>query len=80
MSLGPISSIIGQLILDVRSISHDAGTDNDSATFADPKVTYIKVLVTSDQLFRGREHVKSHFLARLTIVFRTDFVTQKKIN
>ena len=44
----------GQLILDVRSIMHDAGINNAEATFADPMDIYMKALVTSDPVVRGR--------------------------
>jgi len=56
-----ILSNSGQLILDVRSITHDAGTDNAETTSTDPKGTYIKALLTSDPVVRGRGHVLTHF-------------------
>ena len=57
LSIGSILSKIGQLILDVRSITHDAVTDNADATFTDQMGTYKKALVISDLVFRGRGHV-----------------------
>ena len=58
---GPILSKSGQLILDVRSITQDGGTDNAEATFTVPRDTYVKAIVTSDPVFRGSGHVRSHF-------------------
>ena len=54
--------------------AYDAGTDNAEATFINPKVTYMKALLTCDPVFLGRELVHSHISARPTIDFRTDYV------
>ena len=58
-----------KLVLDVRSITHDAGTDNAKATLTDPTETYMKALVTSDPVYRSRGHVQSHFSVNPTIYF-----------
>ena len=59
----------GQLIFDERPITHDAVTENAEATFTDPIITYLKALVTSDPVFRGRGHVQPHFFANPTVIF-----------
>ena len=61
-----------KLVLDVRSITHDAGTDNNKAMFTDPMETNIKALVTSDPVFRSRGHFQSHFSVNPTIYFWVD--------
>ena len=67
-------SKIDELILDVRSFTHDTGTDNNKVTFAEPMETYMKALVKSDLVFRCRGHVQMHFSANPTIYFWVDCV------
>ena len=57
----------GQLILDVRLVTLDAGSDNAKATFTDSMDTYMKALVTSDPVFHGRVHVQPHFYTKSII-------------
>ena len=72
---GSILSKSGQLILvDVRSIAHDAVTDISEATDIDLMFTLMTALVTNDSVSRGRGHVQSHFSANSTIDFWIDFV------
>ena len=66
---GSNKSKSGRLILDVRSIVHDSGTDNAAATFTGPKVIFIKALMTVDSVFGGVGRVRAHFSANSTIVF-----------
>ena len=70
----------GQLIHDVRPISHDAGTDTAEATLTGPMGIYTKALVTADPVVQGRGCVQWHFSANLTIDFRTDIVQKWSID
>ena len=57
----------------MRSVAHGAGTANALTTSNVPKGTYVKLLVTSDPVVRGRGHVQTHYSANPTIDFRTDY-------
>ena len=74
MIVGSILSKSGQLILDVRSITNDAVTDNAEATFTEPMVSYMKALVTRDPVVRGRGDVQSFFSANPTNDFWINIV------
>ena len=50
------------------------GTDGNQATSADPKDAYMKALVTTDLVVRGRGHVQTHFSTNPTIDSSIDFV------
>ena len=63
IDFGSIMSKSGQLILDERSITHDAVTDNAEDMFTDPMVTYMNVMGISYPVFQGRGHVQKHFSA-----------------
>ena len=80
MDFGIEISKSGQLILDVWSTTHDAGTDNAQATFIDPMYIFIKALVTSDPVFHRRGRVQWHLSANPAIDIGIDCVQKWKID
>ena len=64
---------IGQLILDMSSVTHHAATDNSAAKFTDPVGIYGKVQVITGSVVRGMGDVQSHFSANPAIYFWVHF-------